>query len=472
MITRREALSASFGGVALAHLLARDLSAEGRRPRPEFHGGLHHPAKVRRVIQVFLNGGASQMDTFDYKPELIRRHGDLVDVGLTSTATGTPGPLMKSPFGWKQHGECGRWVTDVLPHLARHVDDMAFLMAMTSRTNVHGPASYLQTTGFLQPGFPSCGAWVSYALGRLTDNLPAFIVLPDTRGLPYNGMGNFGSGFLPASHQATVINATGGAPIPNLAPAPGATFVTPESSDDGLRLLERMNTRHADGRPGDSRLASRVASYELAARMQLAAPEAFDLARESPATHRAYGTDRPDQAQGHDGGFARNCLLARRLVERGVRFVQVWSGAGGPSHNWDNHANIPEELPPAARQVDRPVAALLSDLKARGLLDDTLVIGTTEFGRMPFTQGSLGRDHNGGTFVTWLAGAGIRGGTSHGQSDAYSHRAEVDATTCHDLHATLLHLMGVDHEQLTVRHNGIDRRLTDVHGTIIHSILV
>jgi hypothetical protein len=232
-----------------------------------------------------------------------------------------------------------------------------------------------------------------------------------------------------------------------------------------------MNTKYADDHPGDSRLDARIASYEMAARMQMAAPEAFDLARESPATHRLYGTDRPDQNTSQDGGFARHCLLARRLVERGVRFVQVWSGAGGPTHNWDNHANIPEELPPAARQIDQPVAALLADLKARGLLDDTLLIVTTEFGRMPFTQGGLGRDHNGGTFVTWLAGAGIRGGTAHGRSDPFSHRAEVDPTTCHDLHATMLHLMGVDHERLTVRHNGIDRRLTDVHGLVIRPIL-
>jgi hypothetical protein len=407
------------------------------------------------------------MDTFDYKPELEKRHGQRVDVGLKATATGTPGPLMKSPFRWRQYGESGRWVTDVFPRTAGCVDDLAFLMAMSSRTNVHGPASYLQNTGFLMPGFPSCGAWVGYALGRLTDNLPAFVVLPDPRGLPYNGMGNFGSGFLPANHQATVINPSAPTPIPDLKPATSARFVTPESGAEGLDLLRRMNSRYSADRPGDGRLDARVESYELAARMQLAAPEAFDLTRESRECHDRYGTDGP----AHQSGFARNCLLARRLLERGVRFVQVWSGAGGATQNWDNHGNIATELPPIARSVDRPIAAMLADLKARGMFEDTLVIWTTEFGRMPFTQGSTGRDHNGGTFVTWLAGAGIRGGTAYGESDEFSYQAATDRTTSYDLHATILHLMGIDHERLTVRHNGIDRRLTDVHGHVIDAIL-
>jgi Protein of unknown function (DUF1501) len=466
-LTRREALTNGFGGLALAHLLAGDLLAEQPRPRPDFNGGLHHKAKVRRVVQLFMNGGVSQMDTFDYKPELEKRHGQRVDVGLKATATGTPGPLMKSPFRWKQYGQSGRWVTDVFPRIAGCVDDLAFLMAMASRTNVHGPASYLQNTGFLLPGFPSCGAWVGYALGRLTDNLPAFVVLPDPRGLPYNGMGNFGSGFLPATHQATVINPSAPTPIPDLKPAESARFVTPESGSEGLDLLRKMNGHYSADRPGDSRLNARVESYELAARMQLAAPEAFDLTRESRESHERYGTDGP----AHQSGFARNCLLARRLLERGVRFVQVWSGAGGPTRNWDNHGNIAAELPPAARSVDQPIAALLADLKARGMFEDTLVIWTTEFGRMPFTQGSTGRDHNGGTFVTWLAGAGVKGGTAHGESDEFSYQAATDKTTCYDLHATILHLMGIDHEKLTVRHNGIDRRLTDVHGHVIEAIL-
>jgi len=462
--TRRNFLAGGFGGLALSHLLAQ---ADETTPRPDLNGGLHHKAKVRRVVQVFLNGGMSQMDTFDYKPELEKRHGQTVDVGLKATATGTPGPLMKSPFKWKQHGKSGRWVTDVFPHLAGCVDDMAFLMAMASKSNVHGPASYLQTTGYLMPGFPCAGAWIGYALGRLTDNLPSFVVLPDPRGLPYNGMGNFSSGFLSASFQGTVVNPASAAPIPDLAASPAAKFVTAPASDDGLKLLRQINGDYASHRLGDSRLQARVESYELAAKMQLAAPEVFDLSRESNLIHDRYGAS----AAGHEGGFARNCLLARRMLERGVRFVQVWSGMGGAANNWDNHASIPRELPPIARQVDRPVAALLADLKARGLFDDTLVIFTTEFGRMPFTQGGVGRDHNGGTFVTWLAGAGVKGGVAYGESDEFSHLAAKDKTNCYDLYATVLHLMGIDHEKLTVRHGGIDRRLTDVHGHVIDAIL-
>jgi hypothetical protein len=467
LMTRREALATGFGGLALAHLLATEAGADSPKPRPELNGGLHHKAKVRRVVQLFMNGGASQADTFDYKPELERRHGQTVDFGVKATATGVPGPLMKSPFAWKQHGECGRWVTDVFPHTAACVDDLAFLMAMSSKTNVHGPGSYLQNTGFVLPGFPCFGAWVGYALGRLTDNLPSFIVLLDPRGLPYNGMGNFGAGFLPAGYNGTVINTSGPAPIPDLTPSPIGKSVTPAASSEGLDLLAQMNRRYADARPEDSRLTARIESYELAARMQVAAPEAFDLSRETQKSHGDYGTGRP----AHDGGFARNCLLARRLLERGVRFVQVWSGPAGATNNWDNHGSIPTELPPIARQVDQPIAALLHDLKARGMFEDTLVIWTSEFGRMPFTQNKVGRDHNGGTFVTWLAGAGIRGGTAHGESDEFSYKAVEDKTTGYDLHATVLHLMGIDHERLTVRNNGTDRRLTDVHGRVIDSIL-
>jgi hypothetical protein len=461
-------LAGGFGGLAAAHLLLQE-DSKGSEPavRADLAGGIHHRAKVRRVVQLFMNGGVSQMDTFDYKPELEKRHGEQDDLGVGVAATSIPGPLMKSPFAWGRHGECGRWVTDVFPHMANCVDDLAFLMAMTSRTNVHGPASYLQTTGFLLPGMPCCGAWVSYALGRLTDELPTFVILPDPRGLPYNGMGNFSSGFLPPIHQGTVIQPSSDTPIPDLQPAPQASFVTPAASSEGLELLEQMNRRYADERPADARLDARLDSYELAARMQLAAPEAFDLSRETTETHARYGTDGPEQ----EVGFARNCLLARRLLERGVRFVQVWSGAGGAANNWDNHANIETQLPPMARQVDQPTAALLRDLKSRGMWEDTLVIWTTEFGRMPFTQEGTGRDHNGGTFVTWLAGGGIRGGVSHGVSDPFGLWAAEGATSCHDFHATLLHLLGIDHERLTVRHNGIDRRLTDVHGHVIRSIL-
>jgi hypothetical protein len=456
-----------LGGLALAHLLgAGGAMADAPRPRPEFNGGLHHRARAKRVVQLFMNGGVSQMDTFDYKPELIKRHGEKVDFGLKVAATSVPGPVMKSPFKWKQHGQCGRWVSDVFPHIAGCVDDLAFLMAMASKTNVHGPGSYMQNTGFVLPGFPCLGAWISYGLGRLTDNLPTFVVLPDSRGLPYNNAGNFSAGFLPVAHQGTIIKPNAPLPIADLFPPSTVKSITPNSEADGLALLQRLNRDHLVDNPGDTRLEARIASYELAAKMQLSAPEVLDLTKETKETHHLYGTDDPVTAD-----FARNCLTARRLLERGVRFVQVWSGMAGASNNWDNHTNISKELPFIARSMDQPAAALVRDLNARGLLADTLVIWTTEFGRMPFTQGSVGRDHNGGTFVTWLAGAGVKGGVAYGESDPFSFKAAVNKTYCYDLHATILHLLGIDHEKLTYRHNGIDRRLTDVHGQVIEDIL-
>ena len=421
---------------------------------------------MKRIIQLFMNGGVSQMDTFDYKPELIKRHGEKVDFGLKAAATSVPGNVMKCPFEWKQYGQTGRWVSSVLPHMADCVDDLAFLMAMQSKTNVHGPGSYMQNTGFLTPGFPCLGAWISYGLGRLTDNLPAFVVLPDSRGLPYNQGGNFSSGFLPVAHQGTVIRPTASVPIADLFPPQNATSITRESEADGLSLLDRLNRDHLRDHPGDTRLEARIASYELAAKMQLSAPEVLDLTKESQETHTLYGTDDKPCAD-----FARNCLTARRMIERGVRFVQVWSGMGGPSGNWDNHTDIPKELPFIAGSVDKPIAGLIKDLKARGLFQDTLLVWTTEFGRMPFTQGSTGRDHNGGTFLTWLAGAGIKAGATYGRSDDFSYKTVQDATMCYDLHATILDLLGVDHQRLTFRHNGIDRRLTDVHGHVIDEIL-
>ena len=373
---------------------------------------------------------------------------------------------MKSPFGFQQYGECGRWVSDVLPEMAKRVDRLAFLMAMRSKTNVHGPASYLQNTGFLNPGFPSLGSWISYGLGRLTDELPTFVVLPDPRGLPYNNTGNFSCGFLPASHASTIVKPWTDDPIPFLNASPEPFEVGAETALAGRELMRRLNDRHQAQRPGDSQLAARMEAFELAAKLQLSAPEALDLSQETQATLDAYGLE--DEST---RSFGRHCLVARRLVERGVRFVQVWSGAGGPSNNWDNHTDIPNELPAIARQVDRPIGALLDDLEQRGLLEDTLVVWTTEFGRMPFTQGATGRDHNGGTFLSWLSGAGIQGGTSVGASDEFGFQAVEDVTEGYDLHATMLHLMGIDHRRLTFRHNGLDRRLTDVHGHVVQEIL-
>lgn len=472
-LRRRDFLASvnrGFVGIALTHLMSREASATDRSlSRPELNGGVHHRARVRRVIQLFMNGGVSPMDTWDYKPALARLHGqNLGSKTKIEGATGMQGALMKSPFEFRQHGGCGRWVSSVFPEQAKLVDEMAFLMAMQGRSNVHGQSAYLMNNGFLLPGFPSMGAWISFALGNLTDNLPTFVVLPDARGLPYNGRGCFSAGFLPAVHQGTVIRADGAQPIPDLFAPSGFGFATPKADGDGLALLDELNREHAARHPGDSRLAARIAGYQLAARLQLSAPEAFDVTREPEAVRRGYALDSPDKATADFGG---RCLLATRLLERGVRFVQVWSGPEGAVNNWDNHGNIPAQLPPMAASVDRPIAALLRDLRARGLAEDTLVVWTTEFGRTPFSQGSLGRDHNCGTFVSWLWGAGVRPGAAHGRSDDWGYQAEHDVTTGHDLHATILHLLGIDHEKLAVRSNGVDRRLTDVHGRVVREIL-
>ena len=459
MNTRRDFLGTiggGFGALAMAQLFSREAAAVQ-----------HHPPKVKRVIQLFMTGGASPMDTFDYKPALERLHGQMLGPKEKPEGqTAMPGAMMKSPFTFAQHGQSGRWVSSVFPEQAKLVDEMAFLMAMQSKTSVHGPGAYMMNSGFVLPGFPCMGAWISYALGNLADNLPTFVVLPDARGLPYNQRGCFSAGFLPAVHQGTVINAASPQPVPDLFASEKFAFAKREHDAASLALLDKMNRAHAAAHPGDSRLEARIASYELAAKMQLSAPEAFDVNREPESVKKSYGLD-----QKVTEDFGRRCLLATRLIERGVRFVQVWSGPQGAVNNWDNHGNITTELPPMAASVDKPIAALLRDLKSRGLDRDTLVIWTTEFGRTPFAQGSLGRDHNGGSFVTWLWGAGIKGGVSYGASDDWGYQAVENKTFCYDLHATVLHLMGIDHEKLAVRQNGIDRRLTDVHGHVVREVL-
>ena len=453
--------AAGFGSLALAQLLAAEQLLAGP--------ATHHAPQAKSVIQLFMNGGASQMDLFDYKPELAKRHGQKFDPGTeerVEAATSAPGNVLASPFQWRQHGECGRWVSDQLPHTAKHVDDLALFLGLTSRTNVHGPASYLMNTGFLLPGFPCLGAWVSYALGSLSDNLPTFVVLPDSRGLPYNQRGNFSAGFLPVMHQGMAINLAAPEPLPDLKPPATAQFITPAAEAEGRALLQQFNRAHLAASDADTRLEGRIRAYELAARMQLSAPEAFDLSQETEATHRAYGIGEPATDD-----FGRRCLIARRLIERGVRFVQVWSGANGASGNWDNHTSIIKELPPMAAATDQPTAALLADLKARGLFSETLLLWNTEFGRMPFSQGSEGRDHNGGACLGWMAGAGVRRGVAIGETDDWSWRATKDITTTYDFHATVLHLLGLDHEQLAVRHNGANRRLTDVHGHVVQAAI-
>ena len=473
MIDRREFLwrfGGGLGGIAMAQLLGEQgLLAATPQPRPEFNGGLHHRAKAKRVVQLFMSGAASQCDTFDYKPQLIARSGQKFDPGgKVELFQSDPGEVMKSPWDWRQHGQCGKWISDLVPHIASCADDLAFVHSMVSKSNVHGPATFMQNTGFVLPGFPSMGSWISYGLGSLTDNLPTFVVLPDVRGLAPNGAGNWSSGFLPATHQGTMIGVGKRNPIYDLFPSRSASFITPESEKESHRLLKEINQAHLAARPGDSRLDARLASYELAAKLQLSAPEVLDISGESEATRKLYGLDEKTTED-----FGQRCLITRRLLERGVRFVQLWSGAdnGIPRRNWDSHEDLPKDHLDMAYSMDKPVAGLLKDLKTRGMLEDTIVVWTTEFGRMPCSQGSKGRDHNPFTFTNWVAGGGFKGGTSYGESDEWSYKAAKDPTYCYDLHATILHLLGIDHEKLIFRHNGIDRRLTDVHGEVITELV-
>jgi len=459
-----------LGGIALAHLLGQEgwLPGAARAEAQAVGVGAHHAPKAQRVVQLFMSGAASQVDTFDYKPLLHQRAGEAFDPGgKVELFQSDPGVVMPSPWGWKQHGESGQWVSELLPHLATCVDDMAIVKSMVATSNVHGPATFMQNTGFVLPGFPSFGAWVSYGLGNLNENLPAFVVLPDARGFGPGGQKNWASGFLPSAHQGTMIRPSRANPIEDLFP-PDGSYVTPESDAEGLDVLTALNQQHAAERAGDSRLDARISSYELAARLQLSAPEVMDLAGESEATKRLYGLDDPVTED-----FGRNCLVTRRLLERGVRFVQVWSGADNafPRRNWDSHEDLAKDHGEMGASMDKPAAALLKDLKARGMLDDTLVVWTTEFGRMPCSQGSYGRDHNPFAFTSWIAGGGVQGGVSYGESDAWSYKVADNPTYCYDLHATMLHLLGIDHERLTVRHDGIDRRLTDVHGRVIREVL-
>lgn len=454
-----------LGGIALAQLLLSDgLLAEAAVATD----GLHHSPKARRVVQIFMSGGASQVDTFDYKPELIQRHEQPFDSGgEIELFQSDPGTFFKSPWEWQQHGQCGKWISGLVPNIAQCVDDIAFVHSMIAKSNVHGPATFMQNTGFVLPGFPSMGSWVSYGLGSMNQNLPDFVVLPDMRGFAPNGPMNWSAGFLPAQHQGTMIRPARPDPIYDLFP-PENSFATVAAEEEGRALLETLNRAHAEEREGDSRLNARIASYEMAARLQLSAPEVLDLSGEPDHIKRLYGLDEEITQD-----LGRNCLLTRRLLERGVRFVQLWSGAdnGHPRRNWDSHEDIPKDHWDMATSMDKPVAALLKDLKQRGMLDDTIVIWTTEFGRMPCRQGGIGRDHNPDGFTSWVAGGGFKGGVSYGATDAFGYRAVENPTYCYDLHASVLHLLGIDHEKLTFRHNGIDRRLTDVHGEVIHDIL-
>ena len=474
--SRREFLRRAGNGaglLALANLLAQ----EGRLPptsagEPSAVNPLaprkgHFPSQAKSVIWLFMNGGPSHVDTWDYKPELEKRDGKELEGFDKNTGffTEQVGPVMKSPFTFAQHGQSGAWVSEIFPEMARHVDKMAFLHACHTDSNNHSPALFKINTGSTRMGFPCVGSWVTYGLGTETQNLPAFIVMYDTlgRGIPKGHAQNWGAGFLPSIYQGTSLRSQG-APLDDLV---RAADMSDGQQRAQLDLLARLNRRQLERNPGAPELAARIESFELAYRMQMAAPEAIDLAKESEATHKLYGLD--NQKCTH---FAKQCLIARRMVERGVRFVQIYSGGMDNELSWDGHADIRKNHSGFAAETDQPIAGLLADLESRGLLDSTLVIWGGEFGRLPIVQkGGTGRDHNPHAFTYWLAGGGVKGGTRYGKTDEIGHKAVEDKVSVHDLHATVLHLLGLDHTQLTYRFSGRDFRLTDVEGEVVDAIL-
>jgi hypothetical protein len=466
VLSRRGFLSDSFRGLAgigLTTLLCDELSAGSRSELP------HLPAKAQRVLQIFCPGGASHMDLWDYKPALERYHGQpLPGEEGAVTFQGRNGNLMRSPWPFAPAGQSGTMISSLLPHMARHVDDIAFIHSMQSKSNTHGPGCIFMNTGTIFEGFPAAGAWIGYALGSANENLPTYVAIPDIRGEPPNGKANWSNGFLPAQYQAVVMAAQ--QPIRNIAVPAGVSTDEERATSDFLHVL---NEKHLSQHPGLSELEARIDAYQLAARMQLAAPKLLELASESAATHRLYGTDDPSALK---AAYARNCLLARRLLEHGVRYVNLYcasraSGVDGLL-NWDAHKTLREDYERHCPIFDEPTAALLTDLKQRGLLDDTLVMWTTEFGRMPTHQeGVTGRDHNPDGFTCWLMGAGVKGGTTFGSTDEFGRRTATDPVTVWDLYATALHVLGLDHTRLTYYHNGLDRRLTDVHGNVLQPLL-
>jgi hypothetical protein len=474
LLDRRELFSWArhgLGGAALASLLLRDGTASAAPVHGEAADRCpHFRPRARRAVHVCLLGAMSHVDSFDYKPELIKSHGKaLRSSERPDVFFGQVGLLRKPDWEFRRRGAAGLWVSDLFPHLAGVADELTVIRSMYAETSNHTPATFQENSGFRLNGFPALGAWLSHGLGSASDDLPAFVVIPDAREYPAGGAINWANGFLPARHQGVVIRGRG-APIDDLFPArplgPAAERATRE-------LLEAMNRRHQEERGPSDPLAARIESYRLAAKMQLAVPEVTALDRETAATRALYGLDRPQTAD-----FGRACLLARRLLERGVRFVQLFSGGtfGSPRRNWDGHEDMRQNHGHEAGRIDRPVAALLTDLRRRGLLDDTLVLCTTEFGRTPFTQSAAnvvgkGRDHNQYGFSVWLAGAGLRRGVAYGATDEVGWKAVERRTHWHDFHATVLHLLGIDHERLTYYHNGIRRRLTNVHGTVIQDIL-
>ena len=457
-----------LGSIALLELLQRDGVFAQSGP---VDANTHHSPRVKRAIQISLVGGMSHVDSFDYKPELTKKQGKTLGSDeKPDIFFGKVGLLRGSDWEFKQRGQSGLWISEMFPHIAKMADELTLIRSMVSESANHTPALFASNSGFLANGFPALGSWLSYGLGSETEALPAFVVLPDERGGPNGGASNWTNGYLPGQNQGVVF--TGGdQPVRDLFPAKA---ISQAADQDTRKFIEYLNRNHLDKIGQDEKLLSRIRSYELAAQLQTSIPEVSRYADESEAIRTLYGIDDKKTAD-----MGRRCLLGRRLLERGVRFVQVYSGgpiAGNPRSSWDAHESVKDNHSQEAGRIDKPVAALLQDLKQRDMLKDTLVIFTTEFGRTPFAQSAAnqvgpGRDHNRYGFSCWLAGGGLRAGTSYGQTDEIGWKAVENPVTWNDFHATILHLFGIEHEQLTFYHNGIQRRLTNVSGDVVTGIL-
>ena len=470
--------AAGLSGIALASLLQQDgLLADDSPIRPEIDPSRpyaarqpHHLPAAKKVLVIFCAGACSHVDTFDYKPDLDKLHGKpMPGADQLVTFQGQQGMLTKSPWEFKPRGESGKMVSELVPELGELADEMCFLHSLTGKTNTHGPGENFMSTGYTLDGFPSIGAWTTWALGTENENLPAYVAIADPRGTPQSSVNNWGPGFLPAAFQGTQFNAL--QPLSNLEIPKGVTAKTDRAT---RAFLERLNQRHLQQFPGDSELAARISSYRLAARMQLSVPEVADLSSEPASILKEYGAD--DIENTLKAQFARNCILARRLIEQGVRFVQLFNGAyqtGGEGvSNWDGHKKIVQQYSKHGPVLDQPCAAMLRDMRRRGLLKDTLVVWMTEFGRMPtFQKGASGRDHNPEGFTAWLMGAGVKAPFTYGATDEFGYKATENVVTVYDFHATILHLLGLNHKRLSFYHNGFERRLTDVHGQVIKPIL-
>jgi len=469
---RREFLwevGAGFAGLALLDLLSRDgffstkASAATTKPAPKVLGSArppHFARQAKHCIFLFMNGAPSQIDTFDPKPVLDKHHGTPYHGPLKVGSNGRPvGYLMRSPFEFRRHGQSGLPISSLFPHTARHADDLCVLRAMYTDTAAHASGCLQMNTGSVRIGRPSLGAWLSYGLGALNENLPSFVVMTDPRGGPIGSASNWSSGFMPASYQGTLFRSSG-SPLLDLVTPPG---ISQHSQRESIDLINRLNGRHLSEHPGESELAARILSYELAYKMQTSAAEVVDLDRESAATRQMYGL-----SDKRTRDFGRKCLTARRLIERGVRFVQLYSGGGHLEDTWDGHTDCITNHKLHAGETDQPIAALFTDLKQRGLWDDTLIVWGGEFGRTPTSEGigKPGRDHNWHGFTMWLGGGSVQGGQAIGMTDELGFGGVEDRTHVSDLHATILHLMGLDYSQLTYYYNGLDQTLTGTERQI------